>query len=169
MPPRVIAQNLICALAAAVLLLAQQAFGQSQRESGERLVREQERIWNISCKSIHPSAHKFVAEYVPRLLSTGADGSGPIQERYASIGKEASMLSDQTLKCYGIEPIARNTGIPFESDFGELHEVLRTAHEFIESIVAKKHEVLRDHNRSELRKRYDELNSGTGRRYRTRT
>ena len=169
MPARVVTRCLVSTLAGGVLLLAQQTFGQSQRESGERLIRDQEQRWNISCESIHPRAHKFVAEYIPRLLTAGTDGSGPLHGRYASIGKEASELSDQTLKCYGIEPIARNTGVPFESDFGELHEVLRTTHEFIESIVSKKHQVLRDHNRSELRKRYDELKSGTGRRYRTRT
>jgi hypothetical protein len=102
-------------------------------------------------------------------LDSGIEGSGPLRERYAAVSKEASELSDQTLKCYGIEPIAKNTGVPFESDFGELHEVLRTAHEFIQSIIARKHEVLRKHNQSELRKRYDELKSGTGRRYRART
>jgi hypothetical protein len=168
-PAHIIARCLIAANAAAALLLAAQAFGQSQRESGERLIRDQEHRWNIFCKSIHSSAHKFVAEYVASLLSTVADGSGPLQSSYASVGKEASELSGQTLKCYGIEPIARNSGVPFEPDFGALHEVLRTTHEFIESIIAKKHQVLRDHNRSELRKRYDELKSGTGRRYRTRT
>lgn len=168
MPARVVTLRLI-AVSVAALAPAQQAFGQSQRESGERLIGDQERRWNISCNSIHPRAHLFVTKRVPSLLNSGTDGSGPLQDRYASVGKEAAELSDKTLKCFGIEPIAKHTGVPFESDFGELHEVLRTAHEFIESIIAKKHQVLRDHNHGELRKRYDELKSGTGRRYRTRT
>lgn len=168
MPPRPISRCFTGVAAAAALLLAHQALGQPQRESGERLIRNQEQRWNISCKEIHPRAHKFVAEYVPRLLITAIDGPEPLRNRYASLATEASELSDQTLKCYGIEPIAINTGIPFESDFGELHEVLRTAHELIESITSEKHEVLRNHYRGELQKRYDELRSGTGRRYRTR-
>jgi hypothetical protein len=159
----------MAACSAAALFLAHPAGGQSQRAFGERSIADQERRWNISCKSIHPRAHQFATQHIASLLSSGVDGSGPLQERYASLSKEASELSDQTLKCYGIEPIAKTTGVPFESDFGELHEVLRTTHEFIDSIITKKHEVLRKHYQSELRKRYDELKSGTGRRYRTRT
>jgi hypothetical protein len=153
----------------AALLLFQQTFAQSPKESAERFIADQERRWNISCRAVHPKAHQFVREYIPSLLEAGIDNLGMLQDRATSLSKEVSELSDQTLKCYGLEPAARNTGSPFQSDFGELHEVLRTAHEFIDSVIARKHEVLRKHNQRELQKRYDELKSGTGRRYRTRT
>jgi hypothetical protein len=161
--------SFLAAWSMAALLLFQQTSAQSSKESAERFIADQERRWNISCRSVHPKAHQFVSKYVPSLIESGIDDFGAFQDRYTSLSKEVSELSDQTLKCYGLEPAAKTTGIPFESDFGELHEVLRTAHEFIESVIAKKHEVLRKHNQTELRKRYDELKSGTGRRYRTRT
>lgn len=152
----------------AALLVAQQAPAQSQREAAERLVAEQERLWNVSCRGVHPKAYSFVRGHIAELLDPGIHASAAPAERLAAVSTEALQLSDQTLKCHGIEPLARHAGLPFESDFGELHEVLRTAHELLESVVEGKQEVLRQHKQAELRKRYDELKAGTGRRYRAR-
>mgnify|MGYP006908236035 CR=1 FL=1 len=172
MPTRLLSVSrilVIVAASAAAVGMTDEEFGQSRRQPGERPIQEQERRWNISCNSIHPSAHRFVKQHVAPLLNAGIDAPGALRERYQPIGREASELSDKTLKCFGIEPIAINTGVPFESDFGELHEVLRTAHELIESIIENKPKVLREHYHGELRKRFDELKSGTGRRYPART
>lgn len=161
-------RRLTLALAAA-LLFVQPALAESRREAAERLIAEQERLWHVSCRSVHPKAYHFVRGHIAELLDPGIEAAGAAaEERYSAVSTEALQLSDQTLKCHGIEPLARNGGVPFETDFGELHEVLRTAHELLESVITKKPEVLRQHSQSELRKRYEELNSSTGRRYRAR-
>ena len=146
-------------MALGVATLAGHSLAQSQKQMGERLIQEQERRAKVNCKALHPVAHKFVAEHVRSLAS------GPRVGGSSASANEALSLAEQTHACYGIEPIARHTGIPFESDFGELSEVLRQAHRYL----ANKDPSMADFELKQLQKRLEELRTGTGRRYPVRT
>ena len=145
-------------MALGIATFASHGFAQSQKQMGERLIQQQEQRAKVNCKSLHPAAHRFVAEHV-RPLASGPKVGG------SAIAEEALSLAEQTHACYGIEPIARHTGVPFESDFGELSEVLRQAHRYL----VNKDAAMADFELKQLQKRLDELRTGTGRRYPVRT
>ena len=133
------------------------------KQEGERLLRDQEQRLGISCRALHPKAHEFVNSHVAPLANRPA--AAPLEQRSVDMMKEARQLADQTHSCYGLEPIARHSRLSFPSDFGELHEVLRHASEFINSFRSGEPEVARTFRLKELQKRMHELKTGTGRRY----
>jgi hypothetical protein len=139
------------------------ALAQSSKQ-GEQLIRDQEKRLGVSCKSVHPKAHQFIKSTVAPLAERSS-AALPLEPRFATATREAKELADQTLKCYGLEPIALHSRMPFESDFGELHEVLRHAAELIESAGSKEPETVRSFRLKELQKRMHELKTGSGRRY----
>jgi hypothetical protein len=134
------------------------------KQEGERLLRDQEQKLGISCRALHPKAHEFVNAHVAPLANRPT-GAAALEERFVGMMKDARELADQTHKCYGLEPIARHSRLSFPSDFGELHEVLRHASEFIHSFRSGEPEVARAFRLKELQKRMHELKTGTGRRY----
>ena len=136
-------------------ILAGHAVAQSR---GEHLIREQEQRLKVSCKALHPRAHQFLKDHVPDLLG------GTTAQGLDFTLREAAELRNQTQKCYGIEPIARHTGVAFPADFGELQRVLDAVHDLAESVLSKKPAALQDRDRRELRERYDALKSGVGKR-----
>ncbi len=177
MDARPLLRGLLCAAVAVWLLAVDRAsIAQSQQQQrGEELIRNQEKIWGLSCKAVHPKAHSFVAQFVPTLLTMPKDGSGPLASKYEALNAEARELSDKTLKCYGIEPIALHSGVSFPPDFGELHEVLREAHDLLQFFAGESQyppqvrEEMKTWQREQLRKSHEALKSGTGRRYRSRS
>ena len=136
------------------------------KQEGERLLRGQEQMLGISCRALHPKAHEFVSSHVAPLANRST--AAPLEQRFVDMMKEVREFADQTHKCYGLEPIALHSRLPFPSDFGELHEVLRHASEFINSFQSGEPELVRSFRLKELQKRMYELKTGTGRRYPSR-
>jgi hypothetical protein len=142
------------------------ALAQSKQE-GERLLRDQEQRWGVSCRALHPKAHEFVNSHVAALANLPT-AAAALEQRFVDMTKDAREFADQTHKCFGLEPIALHSRLSFPSDFGELHEVLRSASEFISSFRSGEPEVVRALRLKELQKRMHELKTGTGRRYPSR-
>jgi hypothetical protein len=134
------------------------------KQEGERLLRDQEQRLGISCRALHPKAHAFVNGHVIPLTNRPT-AAAPLEQQFVDMLKDARELADQTHKCYGLEPVALHSRLSFPSDFGELHEVLRHASEFISAFGQGEPEVARTFRLKELQKRMHELKTGTGRRY----
>ena len=127
------------------------------------MLRNQEQRLGISCSALHPKAHEFVNSHVAPLANRPS--AAALEERFVDVMRDARELAGQTHQCYGLEPIALHSRLSFPSDFGELHEVLRHASEFIGSFRSGEPEVARAFRLKELQKRMHELKTGTGRRY----
>lgn len=134
------------------------------KQEGERLLRNQEQRLGISCRALHPKAHEFVNSHVAPLANRPT-AAAALEQRFFDMMKDAGEFAEQTHKCFGLEPIAIHSRLSFPSDFGELHEVLRHASEFIGSFRSGEPEVVRGFRLKELQKRMHELKTGTGRRY----
>jgi hypothetical protein len=151
-------------IAAIMWLLAHSSVLAQSTQEAERLLRDQEQRLGVSCRALHPKAHEFVNSHVAPLTNR-ATAHAALEQRFVDMMKEAREFADQTHKCYGLEPIALHSRLSFPSDFGELHEVLRHASEFINSFRSGEPEVARAVRLKELQKRMHELKTGTGRRY----
>jgi hypothetical protein len=134
------------------------------KPEGEGLLRDQEQRLGISCRALHSKVHEFVNSHVAPLANRPT-AAAALEQRFVDMMKDARDFADQTHKCYGLEPIALHSRLSFPSDFGELHEVLRHASEFISSFRSGEPEVARAFRLKELQKRMHELKTGTGRRY----
>jgi len=154
-------------IAAILWLLGYSPVIAQSKQEGERLLRDQEQRLGVSCRALHPKAHEFVNSHVAPLVNRPATDA-TLEQQFVDTMKDTRKFADQTHKCYGLEPIALNSRLSFPSDFGELHEVLRHAAEFIGSFGSGEPGVARAFRLKELQKRMHELKTGTGRRYRPR-